>query len=113
MFKIYSFFNQAPYIPRITLQLEIQEVISQPAELIRSLGKDINDMKQSLETSPLKGFTAQLNNSNAQQTCGYYLLIPHYELPDNISKLLPNFVMSNHLLKMMSQTNWQSWKEIA
>ncbi|XP_043711967.1 aluminum-activated malate transporter 9-like [Telopea speciosissima] len=45
---------QAPYNLKITFQSEIQEASSQAAELVRSLGKDMMNMKRNLRTSLLK-----------------------------------------------------------
>ncbi|KAL5747575.1 hypothetical protein ACOSQ2_024872 [Xanthoceras sorbifolium] len=45
---------QAPYNLRITFQSEIRDVTSQAAELVRSLGKDIGNMKRILKTGLLK-----------------------------------------------------------
>ncbi|KAJ4953752.1 hypothetical protein NE237_030584 [Protea cynaroides] len=45
---------QAPYNLKTAFQSEIQEASSQAAELVRSLGKDIMNMKRNLRTSLLK-----------------------------------------------------------
>lgn len=44
---------QAPYNLRCTFQAEILDATNQAAELLRSLGKDVNNMKWSLQTSLL------------------------------------------------------------
>ncbi|XP_021912167.1 aluminum-activated malate transporter 9-like [Carica papaya] len=80
---------QAPYLLRITFQSEILEVTSQATELVRSLGKDINDMKQGLNTSLLKRVHSSTERLQRAIDMHFYLLIPHCELPDDSSKLLP------------------------
>ncbi|KAF2313398.1 hypothetical protein GH714_010772 [Hevea brasiliensis] len=54
---------QAPYNLRVTFQLEIQDAATQAAELVRNLGKDISDMKQSLKTSLLKKLSHTLSTN--------------------------------------------------
>ncbi|GLT90822.1 hypothetical protein SLE2022_087390 [Rubroshorea leprosula] len=53
---------QAPYNLRITLQTEILDATSHAAELVRSLGKDISNMKRSLKTSLLERTLSKPND---------------------------------------------------
>ncbi|XVF51395.1 hypothetical protein PTKIN_Ptkin04bG0181800 [Pterospermum kingtungense] len=79
---------QAPYNLRITFRSEIQDATSQAAELVRSLGKDICNMKRSLKTSLLKRVHSSTERLQRAIDMHSYLLTAHSDPPDN-SKPLP------------------------
>ncbi|MBA0554080.1 hypothetical protein Golob_013208 [Gossypium lobatum] len=80
---------QAPYNLRIAFQSEIQDAANQAAELVRSLGKDIWNMKRSLKTSLLNRVHSSTERLQRVIDMHSYLLTPHYDLPDNSSNPLP------------------------
>ncbi|XVF53002.1 hypothetical protein PTKIN_Ptkin05aG0063400 [Pterospermum kingtungense] len=80
---------QAPYNLRITFQSEIQNATNQAAELVRSLGKDICNMKRSLKTSLLKRVHGSAERLQRAIDMHSYLLTAHCDPPDNSSKPLP------------------------
>ncbi|KAL5551890.1 hypothetical protein UlMin_002066 [Ulmus minor] len=82
---------QAPYNLRITFQSEIQDATNQAAELIRSLGKDICNMKRSLKTSLLKRVHSSAERLQQAVDLHSYLLTSLGVEPqaDNSSKPLP------------------------
>ncbi|XP_044476790.1 aluminum-activated malate transporter 9-like [Mangifera indica] len=80
---------QAPYNLRITFQAEIQDVTSQAAEVVRSLGKDIGNMKRSLVTSLLKRVHSSSERLQRTMDMHSYLLTAYCDPPDvNSSKPL-------------------------
>ncbi|PPD99052.1 hypothetical protein GOBAR_DD03909 [Gossypium barbadense] len=80
---------QAPYNLRIAFQSEIQDAANQAAELVRSLGKDIWNMKRSLKTSLLNRVHSSTERLQRVIDMHSYLLTPHYDLPDNSSNPVP------------------------
>ncbi|PNT45389.1 hypothetical protein POPTR_003G134100v4 [Populus trichocarpa] len=79
---------QAPYNLRLTFHSEIHEAATHAAKLVRSLGKDIGDMKRSLKTSLLKklhGSTERLQRAIDMHS---YLLTSNFDPPDNSSEPL-------------------------
>ncbi|XWS48862.1 hypothetical protein CRYUN_Cryun13aG0112900 [Craigia yunnanensis] len=79
---------QAPYNLRIIFQSEIQGATNQAAELVRSLGKDICNMKRSLKTSLLKRVQSSTERLQRAIDMHSYLLTAHSDPLDN-SKPLP------------------------
>ncbi|XP_038876064.1 aluminum-activated malate transporter 9-like isoform X2 [Benincasa hispida] len=67
---------QAPYNLRITFKSEIQDAANQAAELMRSLGEDINNMKQSLKISHLKNVHSAAEKLQRAIDTHSYLLTP-------------------------------------
>ncbi|GMH26709.1 hypothetical protein Nepgr_028552 [Nepenthes gracilis] len=97
---------QAPHNLRITFKSEIREATSQAAELVRSLGKDINSMKRGLQTTLLK----RVHSSTERLQCAVdnhsYLLTSAFEpLPDAAKK--PSVPKISHALSndLSSQLN--------
>ncbi|XVF13042.1 hypothetical protein REPUB_Repub08aG0173600 [Reevesia pubescens] len=80
---------QAPYNLRITFKSEIQDATNQAAELVRSLGKDICNMKRSLKTSLLKKVHSSTERLQRAIDMHSYLLTAHCDPTDNSSKPLP------------------------
>ncbi|XP_031272856.1 aluminum-activated malate transporter 9-like isoform X2 [Pistacia vera] len=81
---------QAPYNLRITFQAEIQDVSSQAAEVVRSLGKDIGNMKRSLIKSLLKRVHSSTERLQRTIDMHSYLLTNYCDPPEiNSSKPLP------------------------
>ncbi|XAR70232.1 hypothetical protein NMG60_11027020 [Bertholletia excelsa] len=83
---------QAPFNLRITFQREIQDATTQAANLVRSLGKDVSNMKRSLRTSLLKRVHSSAEQLRRAIDMHSYLLTSTYEPPplsDNSSKPLP------------------------
>ena len=89
MIKLLFLGFQAPYNLRITFQSEIQDATNQAAELVRSLGKDICNMKRSLRTSLLKRVHSSTERLQRAIDMHSYLLTAHCDPPDNSSKPLP------------------------
>ncbi|PON43868.1 Aluminum-activated malate transporter [Parasponia andersonii] len=84
---------QAPYNLRIAFQSEIQDATNQAAELLRSLGKDICNMKRSLKTSLLKRVHSSAERLQRAVDLHSYLLTGSEissAMADNASKPLPN-----------------------
>ncbi|GMY30444.1 aluminum-activated malate transporter 9-like [Fagus crenata] len=81
---------QAPYNLRITFQSEIQDAASQAADLLRSLGRDICDMKRSIKHSLLKGVHSSTEKLQRAIDTHSYLLTTsiNFEPPENTSKTL-------------------------
>ncbi|XP_015896521.3 aluminum-activated malate transporter 9 [Ziziphus jujuba] len=86
---------QAPYNLRVAFQSEIQDATNQAAELVRSLGKDISNMKRTLKTSLLKRVHSSAERLQRAIDMHSYLLTACSEPPDNSSK---------PLLKQLSHT---------
>ncbi|XP_010261648.1 PREDICTED: aluminum-activated malate transporter 9-like [Nelumbo nucifera] len=89
---------QAPYNLRITFQPEIQEASSQAAELIRSLGNDISNMKRSLRTSLLKRVQSSTERLQRAIDMHSYLLTSSHDLLDYSSKSFPCRVVPSNTL---------------
>ncbi|GAB4857463.1 hypothetical protein Ancab_015372 [Ancistrocladus abbreviatus] len=96
---------QAPHNLRFAFQTEIRDATRQAAELVRSLGKDINNMKRGLETTLLKRVHSSTERLQRAINIHSYLLTSSFESPDSTSKpphpklshaVSLNF--SNHLL---------------
>ncbi|XP_052209050.1 aluminum-activated malate transporter 9-like isoform X2 [Diospyros lotus] len=81
---------QAPYNLRVTFRTEIQEATSEAAELLRSLGKDISNMKRSPNTSLLKRLHSSTERLQRAIDTHSYLLTSTYDAAaaDNPSKPL-------------------------
>lgn len=82
---------QAPYNLRIMFQSEILDAANQAAELLRSLGKDICNMKQSLKVSLLKSVHSSTERLQCAIDMHSYLLTARCDPPlphDNSSKPL-------------------------
>ncbi|KAJ4711979.1 Aluminum-activated malate transporter like [Melia azedarach] len=96
---------QAPYNLRYTFQTEIQDVTSQAAELVRSLGKDIGSMTRSLKTSLLKSVHSSTERLQRTIDMHSYLLTTYCEPPDNSSKPLPklSYTLSSTLSDLSNQ----------
>ncbi|XP_057967525.1 aluminum-activated malate transporter 4-like [Malania oleifera] len=76
---------QAPHDLRIRFQPEIQDAANQAAELVRSLGKDISNMKQRFHTSLLKRVHSSTERLQRVIDMHAFLLTSHYEPPDNLT----------------------------
>ncbi|KAI3792580.1 hypothetical protein L2E82_06463 [Cichorium intybus] len=74
---------QAPYNLRSAFQREISEATSKAAELVRCLGKDICDMKQTLKCSLLKSVHSSTGRLQRAIETHAYLLASSYEFPDH------------------------------
>ncbi|KAF5478160.1 hypothetical protein F2P56_004744 [Juglans regia] len=88
---------QAPYNLRITFQSEIQEAANQAAELLRVLGKDVNNMKRRLKSSLLKrvhSSTERLQRAIDMQYSYLLTSINSTDPSDNYSKPLPKLSIS-------------------
>ncbi|GAB2296741.1 hypothetical protein Dimus_030847 [Dionaea muscipula] len=80
---------QAPHNLRIRFQSEIRDATSQAAELIRSLGKDINNMKRSLQTTLLKRLHSSTELlQRAVDMHSFHLISSFVETSDSASKTL-------------------------
>eukprot|EP00262_Sarcandra_glabra_P001559 TRINITY_DN11699_c0_g1_i1.p1 TRINITY_DN11699_c0_g1~~TRINITY_DN11699_c0_g1_i1.p1 ORF type:complete len:541 (-),score=43.64 TRINITY_DN11699_c0_g1_i1:228-1850(-) len=77
---------QAPYNLRITFQSEICDASNQAAELVRSLGKDINNMKRSLQTCLLKKVHSSTERLQRSIDMHSYLLTSNHDVLDGPSK---------------------------
>ncbi|XP_059642125.1 aluminum-activated malate transporter 9-like [Cornus florida] len=97
---------QAPYNLRNTFQTEIKEATSQAAELVRSLGKDISNMKKAHKT-PLLLKRVHISTERLQQAIDMhsYLLTSNYDNLDNSSKPLPKLshTLSSTLYDLSNQ----------
>ncbi|KAI7989176.1 Aluminum-activated malate transporter 9 [Camellia lanceoleosa] len=80
---------QAPYNLRITFEAEIRDATSQAAELVRSLGRDVSDMKRTLKTSLLKRVHSSTERLQHAIDLHSYLLTTNYESPNTASKPIP------------------------
>ncbi|KAK6935460.1 Aluminum-activated malate transporter [Dillenia turbinata] len=80
---------QAPYNLRIKFQREIQDATKQAAELIRSLGRDISNMKHSLHGTLLKRLHCSAERLQRAIDMHSYLLTSNYEPPEDPSNPLP------------------------
>ncbi|XP_073000329.1 aluminum-activated malate transporter 9-like [Typha latifolia] len=112
---------QAPYNLRCAFQSEILDATNQAAELLRSLGKDINNMNWSLQTSLLKHVHSSTERLQHSIDLHSYLLTSSHDHYDHSTKLrtkssktvsfnIKDF--SNHLMEAESgkaeTTNTQS-----
>ncbi|KAJ8638781.1 hypothetical protein MRB53_015475 [Persea americana] len=80
---------QAPYNLRVAFQSEILDASSQAAELVRSLGKDISNMKHSPQTSLLKRVLDSTERLQRSIDLHSYLLTSSHELSESSSKPPP------------------------
>ncbi|TQE08480.1 hypothetical protein C1H46_005955 [Malus baccata] len=98
---------QAPYNLRMAFQSEIQEATSQAAELVRSLGQDISDMKRSTRTSLLKKLHSSTERLQRAIDVHSYLLTSPCDPPDTngYSKPLTKLsqTLSNNFSDLTSQ----------
>ncbi|XP_074330274.1 aluminum-activated malate transporter 9-like isoform X2 [Apium graveolens] len=85
---------QAPYNLRLAFQTEIQEATNQAAELVRCLGKNINDMTRNLNTDLIKGVHSSTERLQHAIDLHSYLLASTNDAPDNSAKLLPKLSRS-------------------
>lgn len=87
---------QAPYNLRITFQSEIKEASNLAAELVRSLGLDIFNMKKSTRTSLLKRVHSSTEKLQRAIDIHSYLLTSSFDPPDsnNHSKPLPKLTQT-------------------
>ncbi|PON47944.1 Aluminum-activated malate transporter [Trema orientale] len=89
---------QAPYNLRISFRFEIQDATNQAAELLRSLGKDICNMKRSLKPSLLKRVHSSAERLQRAVDLHSYLLTCSScsdissAMADNASKPLPKLI---------------------
>lgn len=86
---------QAPYNLRITFHSEILDATSQAAELLRSLGNDISNMKCSLHTSLLKRLHSSTGSLQRSIDVHSYLLTSAHSFYDRPAK--PPDKLSNTL----------------
>lgn len=77
---------QAPYNLRITFQSEILDATSQAAELLRSLGNDISNMKCCLHTSLLKRLHSSTGRLQRSVDLHSHLLTSTYNFYDCTAK---------------------------
>ncbi|XP_009334484.2 aluminum-activated malate transporter 9-like [Pyrus x bretschneideri] len=98
---------QAPYNLRITFQSEIHEATSQAAELVRSLGQDISDMKRSTRTSLIKKLHSSTERLQRAIDVHSYLLTSPCDPPETngYSKPLTKLsqTLSNNFSDLTSQ----------
>ncbi|XVF10495.1 hypothetical protein REPUB_Repub07fG0188000 [Reevesia pubescens] len=96
---------QAPYTLRITFKSEIQDATNQAAELVKSLGKDICNMKRSIKTSLLKRVHSSIERLQRAIDMHSYLLTTHCDPPDNSSMPLPKLshVLSSTVYDLQDQ----------
>ncbi|KAJ4765710.1 aluminum activated malate transporter family protein [Rhynchospora pubera] len=73
---------QAPYNLRCTFQAEILDATNQAAELLRSLGKDVNNMKWSLQTNLLNRVHSSTERLQRSIDLHSYLLTSSHERQD-------------------------------
>ncbi|MQL91798.1 hypothetical protein Taro_024412 [Colocasia esculenta] len=71
---------QAPYNLRMAFQTEILDATSQAAELLRSLGSDVSNMKQALQTTLLKRVHAATDRLQRSIDLHSYLLTASHDL---------------------------------
>uniref|UniRef100_A0A1D1XT75 Aluminum-activated malate transporter 9 n=1 Tax=Anthurium amnicola TaxID=1678845 RepID=A0A1D1XT75_9ARAE len=71
---------QAPYNLRIAFQSEILDATSQAADLLRSLGRDIGNMQQTLQTSLLKRVHSATDRLQRSVNTHSYLLTSGHDL---------------------------------
>ncbi|XP_011026959.1 PREDICTED: aluminum-activated malate transporter 9-like [Populus euphratica] len=79
---------QAPHNLRFTFYSEIREAATHAAEVVRSLGKDISNMKRSPKTSLLKKVHSATERLQRAIDMHSYLLTSNFDPPDNYSKPL-------------------------
>ncbi|KAF9685880.1 hypothetical protein SADUNF_Sadunf03G0100600 [Salix dunnii] len=79
---------QAPYNLRLAFHSEIHEAATHAAKLVRSLGKDIGDMKRTLKTSLLKKLHSSTERLQRAIDMHSYLLTSNFDPPDNSLKPL-------------------------
>ncbi|KAJ6695371.1 ALUMINUM-ACTIVATED MALATE TRANSPORTER 10 [Salix koriyanagi] len=79
---------QAPYNLRLTFHSEIHEAATHAAELVRSLGEDIGDMKRTLKTSLLKKLHSSTERLQLAIAMHSYLLTSNFDPPDRSSEPL-------------------------
>jgi Aluminium activated malate transporter len=77
---------QAPYNLRCTFQAEILDATNQAAELLRSLGKDVNNMKWSLQTSLLNRVHSSTERLQRSIDMHSYLLTSSHDQHDRTTK---------------------------
>ncbi|KAF3328630.1 aluminum-activated malate transporter 9-like protein [Carex littledalei] len=77
---------QAPYNLRCTFQAEILDATNQAAELLRSLGKDVSNMKWSLQTSLLNRVHSSTERLQRSIDLHSYLLTSSHEQHDPSTK---------------------------
>ncbi|KAG9448344.1 hypothetical protein H6P81_014472 [Aristolochia fimbriata] len=93
---------QAPYNLRVTFRSEILDATGQAAELIRSLAKDINNMKHRIETSLLKRVHSSTVHLQRSIDMHSYLLTSthehhhHHPLTEKPNKPLPQLSKLSH-----------------
>ncbi|GAB2220891.1 hypothetical protein Droror1_Dr00012049 [Drosera rotundifolia] len=80
---------QAPHNLRLTFQSEIHDAASQAAELVRSLGKDIGNMKRSLQSTSLKRVHSLTDRLQHAINVHSYLLTSIFEPPPDGSSPYP------------------------
>ncbi|XP_051151273.1 aluminum-activated malate transporter 9-like [Andrographis paniculata] len=96
---------QAPYKLKIIFQKEIQETTSDAAELVRCLGKDMQNMERSFKTGLLKRVHSSTERLQHAIDLHSYLLTSIHEPPDNSSKPLTR--LSHALSPMLSNLSTQ------
>lgn len=77
---------QAPYNLRCTFEAEILDATNQTAELLRSLGKDVSNMKWSLQTSLLNRVHSSTERLQRSIDLHSYLLTSYNEQHDHSTK---------------------------
>lgn len=73
---------QAPYNLRCAFQSEIRDATNQAAELLRSLGKDVSNMKHSLQTTLLKRVHKSTERLQRSIDMHSYLLTSNHDCYD-------------------------------
>ncbi|GAB4834494.1 hypothetical protein Ancab_032751 [Ancistrocladus abbreviatus] len=101
---------QAPHNLRIAFQTEIRDAANEAAELVRSLGKDINNMKRGLRTTLLKRVHSSTERLQRAINIHSYLLTSSFEPPDSASKSLhpklsyaPSLNFSNNIFPQSAE----------
>ncbi|XP_077251259.1 aluminum-activated malate transporter 9-like [Tasmannia lanceolata] len=85
---------QAPYNLRTVFQSEILDASTQAAELVRTLGKDINNMKHNLQAALLKKVHHSTERLQRSIDMHFFLLTSEHELLDYSSKPPPTKLSS-------------------
>ncbi|CAH1451516.1 unnamed protein product [Lactuca virosa] len=97
---------QAPYNLRSIFETEISEATNKAAELMRCLGKDICDMKQTIKSTLVRSVHSSSERLQRAIETHAYLLACSYQLPDHNSSIsLPinGFSKSNQLAEFKKE----------
>ncbi|WCJ26396.1 aluminum-activated malate transporter 9 [Euphorbia peplus] len=79
---------QAPFNLRVAFQTEINDAATEAADLLRSLGKDVNNMRRNLKAVLLNRVHSSAERLQRAIDLHSYLLIPNFDPVDSQSKQL-------------------------